>query len=44
MGGYWFEGMKGSWRAADSSHSKSPGVAMGEGTALVAVKGTGLES
>lgn len=38
------EGMKGSWRAVDSSRCESPGEAMDEGTISVAVEGTGLES
>ena len=38
-----FEGMKGSWRAAETWHCERPGKAIGEGAASVPVDGSGLK-
>ena len=38
-----FEGMKGSWRAAEAWQYKKPWKAIGEGAASVAINGTGLK-
>ena len=38
-----FEGMKGSWRAAEAWYYKRPWEAIGEGAASVAINGTGLK-
>ena len=38
-----FEGMKGSWRAAEAWHYERLGKSIGEGTASVAVDGPGLK-
>jgi hypothetical protein len=43
LGGTGFEGMKGSWRAAEARHCERPGKAVGEGAASDAVDGPGLE-
>ena len=42
-GGTGFEGMKGSWRAAQVWPCERPGKAIGEGIASVAVDGPGLK-
>jgi hypothetical protein len=42
-GGSGFEGMKGSWRAAETWHHESPGKDIGEGAASIAVDGPGLK-
>jgi len=42
-GGTGFEGMKGSWRAAEAGHWERPWKAIGEGTASVAIDGPGLK-
>jgi len=42
-GGTGFEGMKGSWRAAEAWYCERPGKAIGEGTASVAVDGPVLK-
>ena len=38
-----FEGMKGSWRAAEAWHRERPGGVIGEGTVSVPVKGQRLK-
>jgi hypothetical protein len=42
-GGTGFEGMKGSWRAAEAQHCETSGKAIGEGVASVAVDGSGMK-
>jgi len=42
-GGTGFEGMKGSWRAAEAGHCERPWKALGEGAASVVVDGPGLK-
>jgi hypothetical protein len=42
-GGTDFEGMKGSWRAAEAWHCERPWKDIGEGTASVAIDGPGLK-
>ena len=42
-GGTGFEGMQGSWRAAEAWHCERPWKATGEGAALVVVVGLGLK-
>ena len=41
-GGTGFEGMKGSWRAAEARHCERPWKAIGEGAASVAISAPGL--
>ena len=43
LGGTGYEGMKGSWRAAEAWHCEYPGEAIDEGTASVAVDGPRLK-
>ena len=42
-GGTGFEGMKGSWKAAEVSHYARPGKTIGEGAVSVAAEGPGLK-
>ena len=42
-GGTGSEGIKGTWRAAETWHCESPGKATGESAASVAVDGPGLK-
>jgi hypothetical protein len=42
-GGTGFEGMKGSWDAAETWHCEKPGDVIGEGTNSLSVEGPGNE-
>ena len=42
-GGIGFEGMKGSWKAAEASYCESSGEVIGEEAVSVVVEGPGLE-
>ena len=43
LGGTGFEGMKGSWRAAEAWNCERPGKAIGEGAASAVVDGPELK-
>jgi hypothetical protein len=43
LGGTGFGGMRGSWKAAEAWHCERPRKAVGEGTASIAVDGSGLK-
>ena len=42
-GGPGFEGMKGSWRAAEAWHCERPGVGFGEEASSVSIRSVGLK-